>query len=142
VNQTVTEGRRRQAGLLAAMGREWPMLVTDGAARRAWGRWAPELYAGGIAVDGPDELVPIIRHPGGRPSRRRARRQGPLAGLVPFVGPLAGLNGRYGPAPIDEAAAEILAAVLNANAPTASARSERHPLPPRASHPSSSRMDA
>jgi hypothetical protein len=43
------------------------------AARRAWRRWAPELCAGGIDVDGPDELVPIILHPGGRPSRRRAR---------------------------------------------------------------------
>jgi hypothetical protein len=142
VNQTVTEGRRRQAGLLAAMDREWPMIVAGGDGRRAWRRWAPELCAG---IDGPDELVAIIRHgdharsdAGARVLLAAAQASDELAaralmqGLVPFVGRLAGLYARYGPAPIDE----VLAAVLAA-APKASARFERHLSPLERADPSS-----
>jgi hypothetical protein len=143
----MTEGRRRQAGLLSAMDREWRMIVAGRAGRRAWRRWAPELCAGGIDVDGPDDLVEIIRHPGdhahsdavARVLLAAAQAGDDLAartlmqGLVPFVGRLAGLYARYGPAPIDE----VLPAVLAAAAPKASARFERHLSLPRASHPSS-----
>ena len=125
MHQTVTEGRRRQAGLLSAMDREWRMIVAGGAGRRAWRRWAPELRAGGIDVDGADDLVEIIRHPGDHARSDAVARvllaaaqagdelaaRALMQGLVPFVGRLAGLYARYGSAPIDDAVAEVLAAV-------------------------------
>jgi hypothetical protein len=46
------------------MNHEWRMIVAGGAGRRAGRRWTPELRAGGIDVDGADDLVEIIRHPG------------------------------------------------------------------------------